>query len=307
MGAPAIALAPYIVLPGLLVVAGLPGAAAFTGFTAGLVLLVLAAHIAVGVLRLPLLCLGGLAALGVAFVQALTGLAGLEPWMALALVPLLGLALGALLGLALRRQGEAGTALLTLALVLPLATLPQIPALQGGGIAVAPAVVLIPLVVLLAVLARLFAGSRLAGLASAATSAGLRLEAAGVDAAGWRLIGLCLAGAIAATAGGVMLVGPAPAAAMTIDGWVALAMALFAIGRLGGARFGGCLLAALPLALLPRLTVTLSPAFGDLTLAMALAALVLQAVVRRDGSLALLTRHGRERPAAPFAATGTPS
>jgi hypothetical protein len=87
-----------------------------------------------------------------------------------------------------------------------------------------------------------------------------------------------------------------------MEAWAALAVALFAIGRLGGARFGGCLLAALPLALLPRLTVTLSPAFGDLTLAMALAALLLQAVVRRDGSLALLARPARPRSAAPFAA-----
>ncbi|HRY24210.1 MAG: hypothetical protein H6852_05270 [Geminicoccaceae bacterium] len=307
MGAQAIALAPYLVLPAVLLALGLPQATAFTGFTAGLVLLVLAAHIAVGVLRLPFLCLGGLAAAGAAFVQALSGLAGLEPWAALAMVPALGLALGGAFGLVLRwlpgDGEETGTALLSLALLLPLAALPLAAGgTRGDGVAVEDAIVLVPLLSLLAVLARLFAGSRLAELAAAAAAGGLRAEAAGLDLAGWRITGLCLAAAIATTAGAVMLIGPAPAASASMEAWAALAVALFAIGRLGGARFGGCLLAALPLALLPRLTVTLSPAFGDLTLAMALAALLLQAVVRRDGSLALLARPARPRSAAPFAA-----
>ncbi len=308
MGARAIALAPCLVLPALLALLGVPGAAAFAGFTAGLVLLVLAAHIAIGVLRLPILCLAGLAAAGAAFVQALIGPAGLQAWVALGLAPVLGTALGALLGFLLRRRDESRTALFTLGCMLPLAVLPQLAApgvtgSDGGGIVLTDALLLVPIVGLLAGLARLFAHSRLATLAAAATAAALPLEATGLDAAGWRITGLGLAGAIAATAGAVMLIGPAPAATMTVDGWVALAIALLAVGRLGGARFGGCLLAALPLALLPRLTVTLSPAFGDLTLAMALAALVLQAVVRRDGSVALLARRDRDRPAAPFAAT----
>jgi hypothetical protein len=307
MGAQAIALAPYLVLPAVLLALGLPQAAAFTGFTAGLVLLVLATHIAIGVLRLPLLCLGGLAAAGAAFVQALAGLAGLEPWVALGLVPVLGIALGAALGLVLRWLAGPGEetriAILSLALLLPLAALPLATGgIPGGGVAVDDAIVLVPILSVLAVLARLFAGSRLAELAAAAAACGLRFEAAGLAATGWRITGLCLAAAIATLAGAVMLVGPAPAASATMEGWAALAVALFAIGRLGGARFGGCLLAALPLALLPRLTVTLSPGFGDLTLAMALAALLLQAVVRRDGSLALLVRPAKSRAATPFAA-----
>lgn len=312
MGAQAIALAPYLVLPAMLLVLGQPDAAAFTGFTAGLVLLVLAAHVAVGVLRLPLLCLGGLAAAGAAFVQALTGLAGLDSWLALAFVPVLGLGLGAALGLLCRwltaSGRESAIALLSLALLLPLATLPLavLPLVadggRGNGIAFDDAIVLVPIVSLLAVLARLFAGSRLAELASAAAASELRGEAAGLDVAGWRTTGLCLAAALATTAGAVMLIGPAPAAPVTTEGWSVLAIALFAIGRLGGARFGGCLLAALPLALLPRLTVTLSPDFADFTLAMALAALLLQAVVRRDGSLALLARPAKQRAATPFAA-----
>ncbi|MEZ5865285.1 MAG: hypothetical protein R3D25_14925 [Geminicoccaceae bacterium] len=270
-------------------------------------LLVLATHIAVGVLRLPLLCLGGLAAAGAAFVLALTGLAGLEPWLALAMVPVLGLVLGGALGLVLRWLAgdgeETRIALLSLALLLPLAALPLAAGgTLGGRVAVDDAIVLVPILSLLAILARLFAGSRLAELALAAAAGGLRPEAAGLNVAAWRITGLCLAAAIATTAGAVMLVGPAPTAFPTTEGWAALAIALFVIGRLGGARFGGCLLAALPLALLPRLTVTLSPAFADLTLAMALAALVLQAVVRRDGSLALLGRPARQRAAAPFAA-----
>ena len=309
MGARAIALAPYLVLPALLALLGVHGAGAFAGFTAGLVLLVLAAHIAIGVLRLPILCLAGLAAAAAAFVQALIGPAGLAAWAALGLAPLLGIALGALLGFLLRRRDESQTALLTLACMLPLAVLPQLVAPgatgsdAGGRIALIDALLLVPVIGLLAGLARLFAHSRLTGLAAAATAASLPLDATGLDAAGWRIAGLGLAGAVAATAGAVMLIGPAPATTMTIDGWIALAIGLFAVGRLGGARFGGCLLAALPLALLPRLTVTLSPAFGDLPLAMALAALVLQAVVRRDGSLALLARRDRNRRAAPFAAT----
>ncbi len=312
MGAQAIALAPYLALPAMLLVIGQPHAAAFTGFTAGLVLLVLAAHVAIGVLRLPLLCLGGLAAAGAAFVQVLTAVAGLEAWVALGLVPILGLGLGAALGLLgrwLTATGRESTiALLSLALLLPLATLPlavlplAADAGRGDGIAFDDAFVLVPIVSLLAVLARLFAGSRLAELASAAAASELRGEAAGLAVADWRITGLSLATAIATTAGAVMLIGPAPAAPATPESWSALAIALFAIGRLGGARFGGCLLAALPLALLPRLTVTLSPVFADLTLAMALAALVLQAVVRRDGSLALFIRPARQRAASPFAA-----
>ncbi len=312
MGAQAIALAPYLVLPAVLLVLGQPQAATFTGFTAGLVLLVLATHVAVGVLRLPLLCLGGLAATGAAFVQALTGFTGLEPWVALGLVPVLGIGLGAALALFCKWLAATGQepaiALLSLALLLPLAALPLATAPLvtgsdvGGGIAFDDAIVLVPIVSLLAVLARLFAGSRLAELALAAAASELRGEAAGLAVTGWRVTGLCLAAAIATTAGAVMLVGPAPAAPLTTEGWTALAIALFAIGRLGGARFGGCLLAALPLALLPQLTVTLSPAFADLTLAMALAALLLQAVVRRDGSLALFVRQAKQRAATPFAA-----
>jgi hypothetical protein len=66
------ALVPFLLLPALLALLGHADALAFAGFDAGLFFLVMAARVAIGVARLPLLCLGGLAALGAAAMPLFT-------------------------------------------------------------------------------------------------------------------------------------------------------------------------------------------------------------------------------------------
>ena len=296
------ALLPFLLLPTLL--AGLGNAAAlpFTGFAAGLFLLVVAAYLAIGVARLPLLCLGGIGALGAAAMPLLTLDLGWSTAMALALTPALGCLAGGLLWLLLRGQGLMVAAAVNLLVLLPLTVLPVITfdvdlALPALGPAAMLGWPLGILAVLLAVAQR-FAASPVVRLHEAALEALLPVHGQGFDPAVLRAIALVLASAFAAMGGAVLAVGPAPFVGGAPADWATLSIALFAIGRLGGTRLGGALLAALPLALLPKLITALAPGFLDLTLAAALAAIALQLVVRRDGTPAW------RPPAAAPAATG---
>jgi ABC-type branched-subunit amino acid transport system permease subunit len=177
---------------------------------------------------------------------------------------------------------------LTLLFLLPLAVLPSVtadidvdlplPILDGTliwPIATAAGLFL---------LAERFAASPVVRLHEAAREAALPLAGLGVDPAILQAVACLLAGALAAMAGALLSLGPGPVIGAAAADWVTLSIACFAIGRLGGIRMGGALLAALPLALLPKLIVTVAPGFVDRTLAAALAATCLHLVVRRDGS-----------------------
>jgi hypothetical protein len=297
------ALAPFLVLPALLAGLGHPAALPFASFAAGLFLLTVAALLAIGIARLPLLCLGGIAAAGAALMPILTIDLGWPPAAALAVTPLLGIALGGLVWLGVRGLASTLAAGVLLALLLGLASLPLVtaePDLQIGGLTV-DAFLLLPLAVLglLLLTAARFAGSPAARLHEAASAARLPADGLGLDLSAFRATGVMLAAAIAAFGGGILALGPAPLIGIDPGEWVALSLALFAIGRLGGRRLGAALLAALPLALLPKLTISLAPHFLDLTLAAALVAIILQLVVRADGSLAW-------QPAGQAAAGGRP-
>ncbi len=282
------ALAPFLLLPILLAAIGHPAFLPFAGFSGGLALLTVAALIGIGIARLPLVCLGGFAAMGASLMPILTVDLGWPTAAALATTPLLGLILGGLVWLAIRGQaGVVATALL-LALLLGLASLPSVttePDLELAGLGI-DAFLLLPLLastLLLSATAR-FAGATMARLHEAAVLARLPADGLGLDLAAFRATALLLAAATATLGGGILAVGPAPLISSDANDWVALSLALFAVGRLGGVRIGGALLAALPLILLPKFTVLLAPHFVDLTLAAALAALILQLIVRPDGS-----------------------
>lgn len=281
------ALLPFALLPALLALLGHPAALPFAGFAGGTVLLVQAAQVAIGCGRLPLVCLGGIGAAGAALPLAGASL-GLTPALALALTPLLGLALGGLVWLVVRRQGEIVMAALGLPLLLALVGLPALTATPGvAGVALplgpelAAAVASIGLVLLLT---RRFVDSPAARLHEAAVAAGLPAPCLGLDRQAFGATAWLLGAALAAAGGAVLTLGPDPLQQPSAADWAALAIALFAVGRLGGSRLGGALLAALPLLLLPKLAVVLAPTFIDLTLGAALAALALQLVIRADGS-----------------------
>ena len=279
------ALAPFLLLPALLAGLAHPAALPFAGFAAGLLLLTVAAQLVIGIARLPLLCLGGFAAAGACSMPLLTVDLGWPAAAALAATPLLGMALGGLVWLVIRGLAAAVAATLSLALLLGLASLPAVTAAPDLGLAIDGFLALPLLAVgVLLLAARRFAGSPVARLHEAASLARLPADGLGLDLGTFRATALVLAAAVAAAGGGVLVSGPAPVIGVDPSDWVALSLALFAIGRLGGVRLGGALLAALPLALLPKLTVILAPHFIDLTLAAALVAIVLQLVVRADGS-----------------------
>ncbi len=285
-----LALLPFLALPTLLAVAGHGAALPFAGFAVGLFLLVVAARIAIGVARLPLLCLGGLGAAGAASMPLMIVDLDWSPAVALAVVPVVGLGLAGLLWAVLRASGRTVAMALSLLALLPLAVLPSLtfdadanlpaPGLNAGlawpvGVGV-----------LLLVIAQRFAAAPVVRLHEAAREAGLPLDGQGLDLRLWRALALVLAAAIATMGGGLLALGPFPVIGADPFDWAALSIALAAIGRLGGVRLGAALLAALPLALLPKLITTIAPGFLDLTLAVALAALAMQLVVRPDGSLA---------------------
>ena len=282
------ALLPFLLLPALLAVLGHEAALPFTGFAGGLFLFVVAAQIAIGVARLPLLCLGGIAALGAAVMPLLTLDLDWSPAAALAVAPLPGILAGALLWLLGRGVGWLIQAALSLLALLPLAVLPAItvdsdlnlPAL-GGDITLAWP---FGITVVLLVAAQRFAASPVVRLHEAAREALLPVHGQGFDTAILRFVALVLASAFAAMGGALMVLGPAPIMGVAPADWATLSIAAFAIGNLGGLRLGGALLAALPLALMPKLTTVLAPGFPDLTLAAALAAIALYLVVRRDGT-----------------------
>jgi hypothetical protein len=282
------AFAPFLLLPALLAALGHPAFLPFAGFSGGLVLLTVAALIGVGIARLPLVCLGGFAAMGAGLMPVLTVDLGWPSAAALATTPLAGLILGGLVWLAIRGLASIVAAGLLLALLLGLAALPSFttePGVELAGLGI-DAFLLLPLLaaaLLLSAAAR-FAGAATARLHEAAVLARLPADGLGLDLAAFRATALMLAAATAALGGGILALGPAPLVGSDASDWVALSLALFAIGRLGGVRLGGALLAALPLALLPEFTVVLAPHFIDLTLAAALAALVLQLIIRADGS-----------------------
>ena len=282
------ALAPFLLLPALLAALGHPAFLPFAGFSGGLALLTIAALIGIGIARLPLVCLGGFAAMGASLMPVLTVDLGWPTAAALATAPLLGLILGGLVWLAIRGQASIVAAGLLLALLLGLASLPSVttePGLELAGLGI-DAFLLLPLLAsaLLLWAAARFAGAAMARLHEAAVLARLPADGLGLDLAAFPATALMLAGATATLGGGILALGPAPLIGNEASDWVALSLALLAIGRLGGVRLGGALLAALPLALLPEFTVVLAPTFIDLTLAAALAALVLQLIIRPDGS-----------------------
>lgn len=284
------ALAPFLLLPALLAALGHPASLPFAGFSGGLALLTLAALIGIGIARLPLVCLGGFAAMGASLMPVLTLDLGWPTAAALATTPLFGLILGGLVWLAIRGQAFIVAAGLLLALLLGLASLPSIttePGLELAGLGL-DGFLLLPLLTaaLLLWAAARFAGAAMARLHEAAVLARLPADGLGLDLAAFRATAAMLGAATATLGGGLLALGPAPLVGSDASDWVALSLALLAIGRLGGVRLGGALLAALPLALLPKFTVVLAPHFIDLTLAAALAALVLQLIIRPDGSAA---------------------
>jgi hypothetical protein len=282
------ALAPFLLLPALLAGFGHPAAAAFAGYAAGLFLLALSALLAIGLARLPLLCLGGFAAAGAGLMPVLTIDLAWPAAAGLAVIPLLGAALGGLVWLLIRGLNAVVAAALLLAVLLGLASLPALttePSQAAAGLRL-DSTLLLPLLVTtgLLLVARRFAGSVVTRLHEAAVLARLPADGIGLDLGTFRASALVLAASIASLGGGVLALGPQTIVGIDPGDWVALSLALFAIGRLGGARLGAALLAALPLALLPKLTVVLAPHFFDLTLAAALVAIVLQLIVRADGS-----------------------
>jgi ABC-type branched-subunit amino acid transport system permease subunit len=293
------ALVPFLLLPALLALLGHASAVPYSVFALAVLLLVPAAQLAVGLARLPILCLGGIAALGAATVALLAVDLGLAGSQALASAPLAGLAAGALLWLAIRGLTPPLIAAVTLALLPALAVLPALAsaALLPAGSAPASLPLLLPLAVTLALLLLIhrFVTSPAARLHEAAAAAALPLDCIGLDRRAVELTAMLLAAALAALAGGLLALGAWPVITADPTDWVALSLALAAIGRLGGNRLGAALLAALPLALLPKLTVALAPSFVDLTLAAALAALILHLVIRGDGSPSWL---GGPRPVA---------
>jgi hypothetical protein len=283
------ALVPFLLLPALLALLGHADALAFGGFAAGLFFLVVAARIAIGVSRLPLLCLGGMAALGAATMPLITLHLDWPAAVALAAVPAAGLLAGLFVWLLIRGLGPVLSASLTLLALLPLAILPAMTADIGMPLPALDGALSWPLAMAagLFLLAERFAASPLIRLHEAAREAGLPLSGLGVDPAILQAVACLLAGALAAMGGALLGLGPAPVIGAAATDWITLSIACFVIGRLGGTRLGGALLAALPLALLPKLTVIIAPGFVDLTLAAALAAACLHLVIRRDGSLAL--------------------
>jgi len=287
-----IALLPFALLPALLASLGHPAASAFGLFALAAALLAQAAQLAIGIARLPLLCLGGIAALGAAAMPVLVFDLGLEVSQAAALTPLLGLAAGGLLWLLLGRLDGPAAAAVSLPVLLGLAALPGItaesdrnlPTLAAEPWLAAAALAL----VLLLLLTRRLLDSPPARLHEAALAAGLPPAGIGLQPRLLGAAGCLLAAALAAAAGALLALGPAPVMTADTGDWAALSIALFAIGRLGGNRLGAALLAALPLLLLPKLAVLVAPGFIDLTLAAGLAALVLHLVIRPDGSPAWL-------------------
>ena len=284
------ALAPFLLLPAALAGLGHPAAPVFALYVLALLLATVAALLAIGIARLPVVCLGGFAAAGAGIVPVLTSGLLWPTAAALAVAPLAGLALGGLAWLLIRSVSGNAAAALLLALLLGLASLPAL-TIDPGATLAWPAIdqfLLLPALAVLVLLlaARRFARSAAARLHEAAVHARLPVDGLGLEQGAFRATALILAAGTAALAGGILALGPAPIVGSEPGEWVALSLALFAIGRLGGNRLGAALLAALPLALLPKLTVVLAPHFVDLTLAAALAALVLQLIVRADGSAA---------------------
>lgn len=282
------ALVPFLLLPALLAVLGSHSALPFASFAVAILLLVPAAQVVIGLARLPILCLGGIAALGASAMPLLIFDLDWRPAIALAFAPLLGLVAGGLLWLLVRGLGQALVAACTLPLLLALAVLPAItadPDHNLPGFALEPMLLLpvgVALVLLLAV--RQFLASPAARLHEAAASAALPADGLGLDGRAVTLTACLLAGALSAIGGALMALGPAPIITIDAGDWVALSLALAAIGRLGGIRLGAALLAALPLLLMPKLIVALAPSFVDLTLTATLMALVLQLLIRGDGS-----------------------
>lgn len=282
------ALVPFLVLPALLAVLGSESALPFASFALAILLLVPASQLVIGLARLPILCLGGIAALGAAAMPLLIFDLDWSPAIALAAAPLIGLTAGGLLWLLLRGLGPALVAAVTLPLLLALSVLPAVtaePDLNLPGLTLEP-MLLWPLAVALALLllVRQFLTSPASRLHEAAALADLPVDGLGLDRQTIALTACLLAGALAAIGGALMALGPAPIITVNAGDWVALSLALAVIGRLGGIRLGAALLAAVPLLLLPKLSVALAPSFVDLTLAATLAAFVLQLLIRGDGS-----------------------
>ncbi len=282
------ALVPFLVLPALLAVLGADAALPFAGFALAVLLLVPAAQLVIGLARLPILCLGGIAALGAAAMPLLIFDRDWQPAVALAAAPLIGLIAGVLLWRLLHGLGPALVAAVTLPLLLALSVLPAVTAESDRnlpGFALEPILLLpVGVVLVLLVVVRRFLASPAAQLHEAAAVADLPAAGLGLDQRAVPLTACLLAGALSAIGGALMALGPAPIITVDARDWVALSLALAVIGRLGGGRLGAALLASVPLLLLPKLSVALAPSFVDLTLAAALGALVLQLLIRGDGS-----------------------
>ena len=81
------ALVPFLLLPALLAALGSPAALPFAGFAVAVLLLVPAAQVVIGLARLPILCLGGIAALGASAMPLLIFDLDWRPAIALAAAP----------------------------------------------------------------------------------------------------------------------------------------------------------------------------------------------------------------------------
>lgn len=283
-----LALLPFLLLPSLLVLLGHAAALSFTSFTIGLLLLALAAQIAIGLARLPFLCLGGIAALAAAAMPLLLLDLGWDAAAAATLAPVLGVLAGLGLWLPLRRLAPLAIAVVSLAALLALAALPAVTAETDGNLPAMTAgpglALFLSAIGLLCLLGWRFAVSPAARLHEAALESGLAPAGIGLDLDAFRLTAILVATALAAMGGAILALGSAPVIGIAAGDWATLSLATFAMGRLGGGRFGGTLLAALPLLLLPKFTAAIAPGFGDPTLAAVLAAFVLHLVVRHDGS-----------------------
>ena len=247
-----------------------------------LLLLLVAAHLLVGLAGLPFLGLGGLAVLGAILAGWLGGPAGTWPALVLS-----GVAGGLLLALAtplLAGWGGQSVAGASLGFTAAVALVPWPAAGPTAGVPPVPAAAALALAV-----AGLVLGDRLGR-----STAGLAVAAAGQGAAeplvpgpeGLQLLPAAVAGLAAATAGAMLALSDPPAGRTLPSSALAISLGTFAAAGLAGRRgAGGVLLAGLPLLVAPSLAPAIWPEAADLRLVVPAAALlgflILRALGRR--------------------------
>jgi ABC-type branched-subunit amino acid transport system permease subunit len=265
---------------------------------AGLLCLVAAAHLLVGLAGLPILALAAIAAGALQIADPLTSRLALSP----ATGPLAGALLGAAFGLLLapllaaaRPLVAAGTTLALTALAAPFLQdlpLPDAAPTMPAGVALAGTVGL-------CLLAAQWLGTTALGGALAASRDDPQLAIATGLRSGWaRCVILILAGAMAGAAGPLMALGGEAAVADLTGGGVFLSLALAGVVVIGGqGSLAGALAAALPILVLPEMLTVLAPDIPDLRLLLLLVGLLLVHLWRVDGlMLRWLHPTGDQRP-----------